>query len=151
MVHNPDLVSAAVEQLVGSPRPFELATAREEAGAATAGGAGTRLIEEALHFYESVGAARHAARASALLRERGVRRGQRGRRGRPAMGWDSLTETELKVIGLIAQGLSNREVGERLFISRRTVDTHVSHALAKLGATSRVELVAEYSRRTAQG
>lgn len=67
------------------------------------------------------------------------------------MGWDSLTETELKVIGLIAQGLSNREVGERLFISRRTVDTHVSHALAKLGATSRVELVAEYSRRTAQG
>ena len=62
-------------------------------------------------------------------------------------GWDSLTATERKVVQLVAEGLSNPEIAERMFISRGTVHTHVSHILAKLGLRSRVGLAAEASRR----
>ncbi|MGH2813482.1 MAG: response regulator transcription factor [Actinomycetota bacterium] len=49
-----------------------------------------------------------------------------GRR-RPTFGWESLTEAELRVVGLAAEGLTNRQIGERLFVSRRTVATHLEH------------------------
>jgi DNA-binding CsgD family transcriptional regulator len=58
-----------------------------------------------------------------------------------------LTETELKVVRLVAERLTNPEIAERLFISRRTVQTHISHALAKLGVASRRELAAEAVRQ----
>ena len=68
--------------------------------------------------------------------------------GRSHEGWGSLTPAERKVAELVAQGLTNREIGERLFISRYTARTHVSHALAKLGLRSRVELAAEAAKRS---
>ncbi|MDP8927415.1 MAG: LuxR C-terminal-related transcriptional regulator [Actinomycetota bacterium] len=49
---------------------------------------------------------------------------------------------------LVAEGLTNREVAERLYVSPRTVGTHVSHVLGKLGLRSRVELAAEVARQT---
>ena len=55
---------------------------------------------------------------------------------------EALTPSELKVAQLVAEGLTNPQIGARLFISRRTVQTHVSHSLAKLGAASRSELAA---------
>jgi DNA-binding CsgD family transcriptional regulator len=61
----------------------------------------------------------------------------RGTRRRPTSGWPSLTPTELDVFRLVAQGLSNPEIGARMFISRGTVKTHLSHIYAKLGVTSR--------------
>jgi DNA-binding CsgD family transcriptional regulator len=64
----------------------------------------------------------------------------RGERRRPASGWESLTKAEHQVARLVAQGLTNPEVGERLFISRRTVGHHLSHIYAKLGITSRRQL-----------
>jgi predicted ATPase/DNA-binding CsgD family transcriptional regulator len=64
----------------------------------------------------------------------------RGRRGRPSSGWASLTPTEQNVVRLAVQGLSNPDIGSRLFMSRSTVKTHLSHVYAKLGVTNRTEL-----------
>jgi predicted ATPase/class 3 adenylate cyclase/DNA-binding CsgD family transcriptional regulator len=74
-----------------------------------------------------------------------ARRG-RGARGRPASGWGSLTRTELDVVRLVSEGLGNKDIGGRLFISPRTVQTHLTHVYAKLGLTSRVQLVQEAGR-----
>ena len=61
-------------------------------------------------------------------------------------GWESLTKAEAKVAELVAEGLSNPDIARRLFISRRTVQSHVSHALEKLGLSSRVELAVKRAR-----
>lgn len=68
-----------------------------------------------------------------------VRR-SRGSRGRPTSGWDSLTPTEREVVRLAVEGLNNPEIGARLFMSRGTVKTHLSHVYAKLGVSNRTEL-----------
>ncbi|MDW5598405.1 helix-turn-helix transcriptional regulator, partial [Conexibacter stalactiti] len=76
-------------------------------------------------------------------RAAGLRRGRRGTRQRAAAdGWEALTPSERRVAGLAAEGLSNPQIAERLVISRHTVATHISHALAKLGLRSRFELAA---------
>ena len=59
---------------------------------------------------------------------------------RPAFGWDSLTDAERRVADLVAQGLSNRQVANRVFLSPHTVAFHLRHILWKLGVTSRVQL-----------
>lgn len=74
-----------------------------------------------------------------LLRRRGVGR----------FGWESLTPAELDVAALVGEGLTNRELARRLYVSPRTVQTHIKHALAKLGATRRSEIAAEAARRAA--
>jgi len=71
----------------------------------------------------------------------------RVRRDRSAWGWDSLTDAELKVVGLTAEGLTNREIAARLFVSRRTVATHLEHVFCKLGLSNRVRVAAEAARR----
>lgn len=76
-----------------------------------------------------------------------VRR-MRGPRGRPDSGWASLTPTELKVVQLASDGLSNPEIGTRLFMSRSTVKTHLSRAFAKLGVSNRTELAAFAAARS---
>jgi len=68
-----------------------------------------------------------------------VRR-SRGTRRRPTVGWASLTPTELDVVRCVVDGLNNPEIGSRLFMSRGTVKTHLSHVFAKLGVTNRTEL-----------
>jgi DNA-binding CsgD family transcriptional regulator len=55
-------------------------------------------------------------------------------------GWAALTTSELAVARLVAEGLTNREVAERLFVSPHTVNSHLRHVFSKLGITSRVEL-----------
>ncbi|HEV8165057.1 MAG TPA: LuxR C-terminal-related transcriptional regulator, partial [Actinomycetota bacterium] len=78
-----------------------------------------------------------------------VRR-SRGARRRPATGWASLTPTELDVVRLVVDGLSNQEIGGRLFMSRGTVKTHLSHVYAKLGVANRTELATLASPRLAK-
>jgi ATP/maltotriose-dependent transcriptional regulator MalT len=73
----------------------------------------------------------------------------RGTRKRPPGGWESLTPTELQVVELAAEGLTNPQIGERLFIARGTVKVHLSHVYAKLGVRNRSELAATAARRRA--
>jgi DNA-binding CsgD family transcriptional regulator len=146
-----EVLARAVAAYRTGPRPLERALACEDAawalGRAGRVGEARRVFEEATGLYEGLGASWDLARAAARMRGLGVRPGRRGPRKRPRSGWDSLTATELTVVRLVAEGLSNPEIAERMFISRGTVHTHVSHILAKLGLGSRVGLAAEASRR----
>jgi len=74
-----------------------------------------------------------------------ARRG-RGQRKRPTSGWGSLTPTERDVVQLVSEGLANNDIATRLFISPRTVQTHLTHVYTKLGLTSRVQLAQEAGR-----
>jgi predicted ATPase/DNA-binding CsgD family transcriptional regulator len=88
------------------------------------------------------------AEGSALSTEEAIAYAQRGRgdRKRPATGWASLTPAELDVVGLVAEGLTNKDVAGRLFISPRTVQSHLAHVFAKLGVTTRTQLAQEAAR-----
>lgn len=89
------------------------------------------------------------ADGAALSTEQAISYAQRGRgeRKRPATGWGALTPTERDVIRLVQEGLGNKDIGVRLFISPRTVQTHLTHVYAKLGVASRVQLAQEAERR----
>ncbi len=76
-----------------------------------------------------------------------ARRG-RGERSRPQVGWAALTPTEREIVRLVAQGHTNAEVGERLFVSVHTVKKHLSHVYTKVGLSGRAELVAQAARRS---
>lgn len=148
---DPEILLRSVEAYRRSPRVFDLALAAEDA-AVTLASVG-RLVEaralfdEAVGIYETVGAARDVARLTSRMRTAGLQRGQRGPRRRATNGWDSLTPTELVVAKLVAEGLTNRKIAERLFVSRYTIETHMRHVLSKLGAESRAEVAAEAARR----
>ena len=145
-----EILQAAAGACAGGSRPLGLALACEDAGAAFARQGrldrARPLLDQALGIYERLGAARDLARAEATLREAGIRRGRRGTRGRPQTGWASLTPAEHAVAGLVAEGLSNPQIGERLYISRRTVQTHLAHMFAKLDIATRAQLAADVTR-----
>ena len=73
-------------------------------------------------------------------------RRRRGERKRPTSGWASLTPTERDVVGLVSEGLANNDIATRLFVSPRTVQTHLTHIYSKLGLSSRVQLAQEAAR-----
>ena len=104
-------------------------------------------LNEAIRLYEGMNARWDVRRAGSRLRPYGIRRGVRGPRGqRGASGWGALTPTEVKIAALVARGDSTSEIVRGMFLSRRTVQTYISHILAKLGAKSRVEIVREALR-----
>jgi DNA-binding CsgD family transcriptional regulator len=88
------------------------------------------------------------AEGAALSTEEAIAYAQRGRsqRKRPTSGWASLTPTECDVVGLVGEGLGNNDIATRLFVSPRTVQTHLTHVYTKLGLSSRVQLVQEAAR-----
>jgi predicted ATPase/class 3 adenylate cyclase/DNA-binding CsgD family transcriptional regulator len=88
------------------------------------------------------------AEGAALSTEEAIAYAQRGRgqRKRPASGWASLTPAEQDVIRLLSEGLANNDIATRLFVSPRTVQTHLTHVYSKLGLTSRVQLAQEAAR-----
>jgi DNA-binding CsgD family transcriptional regulator len=95
---------------------------------------------EALATYETLGAAWDTRRALSRLHGHGVRI-RTNANGRTAVsGPDALTPTQLRVAELVAEGYSNPDIAERLNLSRRTVESHVSHILAKLRVSSRGEI-----------
>jgi DNA-binding CsgD family transcriptional regulator len=73
----------------------------------------------------------------------------RGRRKRPSGGWESLTPTELRVVDLACEGLTNAGIGERLFISAATVKVHLAHVYAKLDVPNRAALATVAASRRA--
>ncbi len=152
---DPDALRSAVDAYAQSPRPLELALACEETGVALAKVGNARsaveYLDRALVSYDRLEAARDAARTQSRLRRLGVRRGRRGARQRPQSGWGSLTTTERAVTDLVAEGLSNPQIGERMFVSRRTVQTHLAHVFQKLQVSSRTELATALTRHREQG
>jgi len=94
-----------------------------------------RLLTEALSLAERCGATRVAAIASSTMKSLGVR----GRK-RPMSGLGALTASERRVTTLAAAGRTNREVAQELFVTMKTVETHLAHAYQKLGISSRNDL-----------
>jgi DNA-binding CsgD family transcriptional regulator len=141
---DPDAIDEAAAELAGTGRRAAEAAAREElACAAAAAGDRDRAVaalEAALAGYQRMGATPDRDRTLGRLRALGIRRGSREAHRDASFGWASLTATETRIAELVREGMTNREIGTRLFVSPRTVQTHVSHILQKTGLRSRVEI-----------
>jgi DNA-binding NarL/FixJ family response regulator/tetratricopeptide (TPR) repeat protein len=138
------------------PDPWARASAAEDLGVTHARRAEDRLavgrLTEAIEGYQSVGAAADTARVRRRLRKLGVRRRHWTRSAdRPEVGWESLTETEQTVAELVAQGLSNRDVAARMYVSVHTVAFYLRQIFRKLEIGSRVELARIVVKRATQG
>jgi len=127
------------------PDPWARASAAEDLGVSHArrgdDAAAIRRFTEAAEDYQGAGAAADSARVRSRLRKLGVRHRHWTRQGgKPSAGWDSLTEAEHAAAELVAQGLSNREVASRMYVSTHTVAFYLRQAFRKLDISSRVEL-----------
>ena len=133
---------AAADGFDEAGRPLFAASALEAAGGAAAAAGrpdvGVRAIRRAAELYDRIGATGDARRARRQLRAMGARAGTRGTRRRPVAGWSSLTPSERAVAVLVAEGLANAEIAARLYVSKRTVETHISRLYLKLQVTTRV-------------
>jgi DNA-binding CsgD family transcriptional regulator len=146
-----DLALAAIELLATSRRVLEQARACEEAAALLTHrrSEAVLLLRRASGLYQDLRAELGLARVDRSLRALGVRPARRAKRPeRPTLGWASLTPTELAVAEEVARGLSNRQIADRLFVSPRTVESHLSHVFAKVGLQTRTELALAMSRQT---
>ena len=144
--------AALLEQVVGRYTTARArATALEDAGRAQADqGSAVALLSQAYALYEELGSTEGTARVRARLRALGTRLCHWTHQDRPAFGWGSLTDTERTITDLVAQGLSNRQVASRVFLSTHTVAFHLRHVFWKLGVTSRVQLARMAAEQTAR-
>jgi DNA-binding CsgD family transcriptional regulator len=140
---NVDILECAVGLFATGPRPLARASALEDLGVARAlaGALGPAIeaFDDALILYAEAGADWDASRVRSRLRDHGVRR-RLVARERSAAGWEAMTESELAVARLVAEGLTNREVAERLFVSPHTVSSHLRSVFVKLNINSRLAL-----------
>ncbi len=104
------------------------------------------MLSDATTVHAAAGASAEMERTEAALRRLGGAT-IKTRTARPTFGWDSLTPTEMAVTELAARGLTNPEIGVRLYVSRRTVETHLAHVFRKLGCVGRTQLASEYTRQ----
>ena len=144
LLHADDaMLTHAVELFEMTPWPLARASALEDLGVLRIRNgetpAGIEALDLALVAYAETDASWDAGRVRSRLREHGVRR-RLAPRERPETGWAALTDTELAVARLVAQGLTNRAVAEQLFVSPHTVSSHLRSIFAKLGVNSRVAL-----------
>ena len=127
------------------PDPWARASASEDLGtvlaAMTNHDDAVVHLDDALGGYGDIGAARDLARVRRRLRRLGVRRRHWVSAGRPAAGWASLTDTERTTSILVAQGLSNQQTADRMYVSTHTVAFHLRQIFRKLDISSRVDLV----------
>jgi DNA-binding CsgD family transcriptional regulator/tetratricopeptide (TPR) repeat protein len=106
-------------------------------------------LNEAVGLYEGMQARWDIRRAESRLRPYGIRRVRRRGAPRPAFGWEALSPTEVKIAALVARGDSTPDIARSMFLSRRTVQTYISHILTKLDASTRVDIVREAIRQGA--
>jgi DNA-binding CsgD family transcriptional regulator len=140
----------AVDLGKSAGRPLALASALEDLGRHLLDDGATRdavdAFDRALTVHTEIGAGWDAARLRRRLRALGVRR--RFTPGEaPRSGWAALTAAEAAVARLVAEGRTNRQIAEQLYVSPHTVSTHVRHIFEKLGMTSRVELARAAAER----
>ena len=137
------LLQQAVAALGSGQRRLALASALEDLAAAQlragCGAEAIAALDRALAIYAACGARWDLSRVRRRLRELGIQRRLPAER-RPTQGWGALTESELAVVRLVSDGLTNREVAERLYVSSHTVSGHLRHAFEKLSINSRVAL-----------
>ncbi|MFD7075798.1 ATP-binding protein [Nocardioides sp. NPDC059952] len=161
LVAQADGEAAAVERLLASARHtaaaaglvYVAAQVEERLGdwrCAQAADSGPALLEGALRTYGGLDAKRDIARVTQLMRRHGVAVPYPWRGGRRAHGTD-LSDREREIALLAAAGRTNREIAAELFLSPRTVETHMSHALRKLGLRSREELRRDSSALSLDG
>jgi DNA-binding CsgD family transcriptional regulator len=133
----------ATSLLRSGPRPLALASALEDTGKIQLRDGSiehaVRLFDEALQLTGDCGATWDSARLRRRLRGLGVHR-RYTHSDRPKSGWGSLTDAEVSVASLAADGQTNRQIAESLYISPHTVNTHMRHVFEKLGVNSRVQL-----------
>jgi DNA-binding CsgD family transcriptional regulator len=150
--HDAAQLLRAAESYAAASRPLLSAKALEAAAAdfvcTDNRGQARAAFTRALEIYASLGAAADVARLQARFRAHGIRRGPHAKHRQAQTGWDSLTPTETKIAALVESGMSNPEIAARLFLSRRTVATHVSHILKKLSVNSRIDIAREAALRT---
>jgi DNA-binding CsgD family transcriptional regulator len=144
---------AAARRYADAGRPLPRAKALEAAAECLVEAddrtAARQAFEQAVEVYEFLGAEADLNRVQSEFRGHGIRRGPHSKHRRAVSGWDSLTDSELKVAAFVEEGLSNPEIAARLMLSRRTVATHVSHILKKLNVTTRTDIARESARRSA--
>lgn len=131
----------AVRLYEDCPRVLARASALEDAGrklAATRTPEAVPYFETALALYVRAGAERDVARVRRRLRAAGVR--QRPSTTGLSDAWAELTAAELRVVRLVARGLTNQQAAEHLSLSPHTVSSHLRRAFTKLDVTSRAEL-----------
>jgi DNA-binding CsgD family transcriptional regulator len=129
--------AAALREHTGSKR----AAPDEPAVAADLAAARTVLGEDEFEAVHTEGFALNLAAAAAYASR------TRGERKRPSAGWESLTPTELQVVDLVAQGRTNAQIADKLFIAPGTVKIHVHHIFTKLGITRRAALATRATER----
>jgi DNA-binding CsgD family transcriptional regulator len=148
-----DELSEAVSLFKRSPRSLAHATAWEDLGLAQqrqgTAESGTDALSEALVLFARAGATRDAARLRSRLRALGVRR-RVATAEKPSTGWAAMTKSELGVAQLAADGLTNREIADRLYVSPHTVNTHLRQVFAKLEVNSRVDLTRLATERNSE-
>jgi len=141
--HDAQALVTAAGLLQSSSRPLLYAAASEDAGAqlllADRRDEALDHLNAAFDTYIRLEALADARRVGRRLRQLGVER-RIVSQPRAKTGWDSLTDAELKVVNLIAQGATNRAVADQLHLSLHTVKTHLHNAFAKLGISSRAQL-----------
>jgi DNA-binding CsgD family transcriptional regulator/tetratricopeptide (TPR) repeat protein len=137
VARDPRAMTAAVDLAADGPRIIDQVGTCEDAAAVAVSCGRTAearsFLLTALERCEQLSATAWSARARAGLRDLGVTQGVRGARRRPVTGWASLTDTEKRVAEAVAEGLTNREVAARLYVSPHTVNTHLRHLFQKLG------------------
>jgi DNA-binding CsgD family transcriptional regulator len=133
----------AAAEWAALPRPYDELLSLERRGRCLLGSGdqarGLSVLADCQQRLRRLGASWDADRVAHVLRQQGVEVARPWRRGPRGYG-DRLSPRELEVVALVARGLTNRQVGEALFLSPKTVDRHLSTSMRKLGVSSRTAL-----------